>query len=78
MLSLLVAADDSFIPAGFDALGAEIELVAALPEAADIDRARPTAIIVSPAWREADPIQLKALAARAALVMAGAPGSSRC
>jgi HD-GYP domain-containing protein (c-di-GMP phosphodiesterase class II) len=74
MLSLLVAADDSFIPAGFDALGAEIEHAAALPSATDIDRARPTAIIVSPAWRDADPIKLKALASRAALIMAGAPG----
>src|SRR5688572_9760736 len=74
MLSLIVAADDSFIPGGFDALGAEIEHAAALPGAAEIDRARPTAIIVAPAWRDGDPLQLKALASRAALVMAGAPG----
>lgn len=74
MLSLIVAADDSFIPAGFDALGAEIEHAASLPNAADIDRGRPTAIIVSPEWRDADPLMLRALASRAALIMAGAPG----
>lgn len=74
MIPLLVVADDSLVPAGFGALDIEVARTAALPHASSIDPSRPTAVVLSRAWRDADPAALRALATRAAIVIAGAPG----
>jgi HD-GYP domain-containing protein (c-di-GMP phosphodiesterase class II) len=76
VIPLLVVADESCVPSGFRALGVDVEHATVLPAAADIDRTRPTAIVLSHAWRETDPAALRALAARAAIVVAGAPGET--
>ncbi len=76
MIPLLIVADASHLPAAFSALDVEVEYATALPAAASIERARPTVIVLSRGWREADGTQLRALASRAALVMAGDPGET--
>lgn len=73
---LLVVADDSPIAARLDGLDATVSRRATLPDANDIDPARPTTVVLAPAWREGEPAALKALAGRAAIVIEGAPGET--
>jgi HD-GYP domain-containing protein (c-di-GMP phosphodiesterase class II) len=77
MIPLLVVADASHLPAAASSLDVEVEYATALPTAASVERARPTVVIVPPEWRGADASSLKALASRAALVLAGKPGETQ-
>lgn len=77
MIPLLVVADDSHLPAGFGALGAEVACTATLPTLSAIDPGRPTTVILAREWRDAEPSALRALASRAALVVAGIPDETQ-
>ncbi|HYV98635.1 MAG TPA: HD domain-containing phosphohydrolase [Gemmatimonadaceae bacterium] len=77
MNPLLVVADASHVPAELRDLGIDVEVANALPAAADVDRDRPTAVVLPKAWRDADPVALRALASRAAIVVVGAPGEAQ-
>jgi HD-GYP domain-containing protein (c-di-GMP phosphodiesterase class II) len=77
MIPLLFIAEDSVVPAGFGALGIEVARVPTLPSASSLDPARPTAVVLSGAWRDIDPAALRALSLRAAIVIGGAAGEDQ-
>ncbi|HKS04840.1 MAG TPA: HD domain-containing phosphohydrolase [Gemmatimonadaceae bacterium] len=76
MIPLLVVGADTTLPIGHDSLGAEVARAAVMPGATSLDPARPTAVLLPRAWRNVDPAALRALASRAAIVIAGEPGEA--
>lgn len=76
MIPLLVVRDPNVLPPRAETLGADVRQMAALPDGTEVDDARPTAILLAPEWRDAPVEALRALAARSALVVCGAPGET--
>ena len=77
MIPLLVVGADTTLPLGHDSLGAEVARASVMPGASAIDPARPTAVLLQRAWRNVDPAALRALASRAAIVVAGEPDEAQ-
>jgi HD-GYP domain-containing protein (c-di-GMP phosphodiesterase class II) len=76
MRPLLVFSEGSPVPQRLGTIAAEVARATGLPGPAEIDPGRPTAIVIDPVWRTAEPATFRSLAARAALVIEGAPGEA--